>query len=167
MNALKTLKQNITAKSAEIYAAREAYFIAKALEDTIKAQSEEIQRKILSDGDYLVCDELWNLENHRGLTERKITEPRNTYLMDEDIFINDFLEKCYAEYLKAGIADSRGKEYIPEADAHDARREAERILLQLALDILPDIPEKNALRQATKHWKYRAEMLDLILKLDI
>lgn len=153
--------------TAEICTAKEVYFVAKALEDTIRAQAEDIQRKILANGNYLVCDELWEMENHGGLNSRRITEPRNTYLMDEKIFSDDFLEKCYAEYVKAGIADSRGKEYIPEANAHDARREAEKVLLQLAIDIFPDIPEKEMLKQASKHWKYREKMLDLILRLDV
>ena len=87
--------------------------------------------------------------------------------MDDEIFSNDFLEKCYAEYQKAGIADSRGKDYMPEAIVRDARLDAEKALMQLAIDILPDIPEKETLRNATIHWKYREQILDLILRLDV
>ena len=82
-------------------------------------------------------------------------------------FLNDFLEKCYAEYQKAGIADSRGKDYIPEAVARDTRLDVEKALIELAIDILPDIPEKETLRNATTHWKYREQILDLILRLDV
>ena len=58
------------------------------------------------------------------------------------------------------------KEYIPEAVARDTRLDAEKALIQLAIDILPDIPEKETLRKATTHWKYREQILDLILRLD-
>ncbi len=51
-------------------------------------------------------------------------------------------------------------------DAIKALNDAEKALMQLAIDILPDIPEKETLRKATTHWKYREQILDLILKLD-
>jgi len=73
-------------------------------------------------------------EGRRDIMKR-ITEPKHTYMMNEEIFLNDFLVKCYAEYQKAGIADSRGKEYCPEATAHDAKKEAENLLLKLAIEL--------------------------------
>ena len=161
-NILSAFKTSVQAHAEEIRTAQKAYITAKAAEEAIKEISEDIQRKILAENIYTVSPEF---KNRRGIGER-ITEPKHTYLMDEEIFLNDFLDKCYAEYHKAGIADSRGKEYIPEAVARDTRLDAEKALMQLAIDILPDIPEKETLRKATTHWKYREQILELILRLD-
>ena len=161
-NILSVFKVSVQTHAEEIRTAQKAYITAKAVEETIREISEDIQQKILAKNIYTVSPEF---QNRRGIGER-ITEPKHTYLMDEEIFINDFLDKCYAEYQRAGIADSRGKEYIPEAVARDTRLDAEKALMQLAIDILPDIPEKETLRKATTHWKYREQILDLILRLD-
>lgn len=161
-NILSVFKTSVQAHSKEIRSAQKAYITAKAAEEAIKEISEDIQRKILAENVYTVAPEF---QNRRGVSER-ITEPKHAYLMDEEIFANDFLKKCYAEYQKAGIADSRGKEYIPEAVARDTRLDAEKALMQLAIDILPDISEKETLREAAKHWKYREKILELILRLD-
>ena len=161
-NILSVFKASVQAHAEEIRTAQKAYITAKASEETIKEIAEDIQRKILAENIYTVSPEF---QNRRGVGER-VTEPKHTYLMDEEIFLNDFLEKCYAEYQKAGIADSRGKEYIPEAVARDTRLDAEKALIQLAIDILPNIPEKETLRKAINPWKYREQILELILRLD-
>lgn len=161
-NILSAFKISVQAHYKEIRTAQKAYITAKAAEEAIRKISEDIQRKILAENIYTVALEF---QNRRGVGER-VTEPRHAYLMDEEIYINDFLDKCYMEYQKAGIADSRGKEYIPEAVARDTRLDAEKALIQLAIDILPDIPEKETLRKATTHWKYREQILNLILRLD-
>lgn len=161
---LSVFTQSVQAHAEEIKTAQKAYLIAKAAEETIKGIAEDIQRKILADGEYMVMPEF---RNRKGTPER-VTDPKHTYLMNEEIFLNDFLEKCYVEYQKAGIADSRGKEYIPEAVAHDARKQAENELLKLAIDIIPDnLTEKETLRKAVNHWKYREKILELILKLGV
>lgn len=160
-NILSVFKTNVQAHAEEIRTAQKAYITAKATEEAIKGIVEDIQRKTLAKNVYIISPEF----HRRGISER-ITEPKHTYLMDEEIFINDFLEKCYAEYQKAGIADSRGKEYTPEAIARATRLEAEKTLIQLAINILPDIPEKETLKKATTHYKYRDQILDLILRLD-
>ena len=154
---LKAFKMNITSHKQEIKTAQKAYLIAAVAEETIKEISEDIQKKILSENVYL--------QNRRGVTER-ITDPKHTFLMNDEIFINDFLEKCYIEYQKAGIADIRGKEYFPEAEARDARINAENALIQIAVDILPECDEKEVLKSVVNHWKYRDEILQLILYLD-
>ena len=161
---LKVFRMNVNDHAQEIRTAQEAYYIAKAAEDSIKSIAEDIQRGILSKNEYFVAADLWN-GNRRGMTERRITEPRRTYLMDEEIYINDFLPKCYEKYQAAGIADDRGEEYCPEARAADKRKAAEQKLLSLAVDILPECEEKDILKTAVNHWKYRDEILQIILQL--
>ena len=161
---LKVFRMNVNAHAQEIRTAQEAYYIAKAAEDSIKSIAEDIQRGILSKNEYFVAADLWN-GNRRGMTERRITEPRRTYLMDEEVLINDFLPKCYEKYQAAGIADDRCEEYCPEARAADKRKAAEQKLLSLAVDILPECEEKDILKTAVNHWKYRDEILQIILQL--
>lgn len=162
---LSEFSKNIKLRLSDIRAAQKAYLIAKANEETIISISNDIQRKILLEGNYIVCDEIWNMKQHIKLENRRITDPNCTYLMDENIFVNDFLEKCYAEYCKAGIENKKGKEYIPEAEAKELRHKAENILLDLAIEILPKemTVEKEQLNLAKKHWKYREQLLDLIM----
>ena len=164
-SVLLILTDRVHNHGEEIREAQNAYLIAKAIEETIKEAADDIQKKILSENEYFIMPEY---EGRRGVVKR-ITEPKRTYMMDEEIFLNDFLAKCYEEYQKAGIADSRGKEYCPEANAHDAKKEAENLLLKLAIELIPDelAEEKEDLRKAVNHWKYREQILDLILKLGV
>ncbi|MCM1008666.1 MAG: hypothetical protein NC485_12235 [Ruminococcus flavefaciens] len=164
-SVLSILTDRVQNHGEEIRAAQKAYVIAEAVEETIKEAAEDIQKKILSENEYFIMPEY---EGRRGIAKR-ITEPKRTYMMNEEIFLNDFLAKCYEEYQKAGIADSRGKEYCPEANAHDAKKEAENLLLKLAIELIPDelAEEKETLRKAVNHWKYREQILDLILKLGV
>lgn len=78
-----------------------------------------------------------------------------------------FIDLCYPEYVKAGIADSRGKDYIPEANAKDLMYEAEKQLIEYGIDIIPDeFGEKETLRKAVQMIKYRDKVLDLVLRLE-
>lgn len=104
-SVLLILTDRVQNYGEEIRAAQKAYVFAEAIEETIKEAVEDIQKKILSENEYFIMPEY---EDRRGIAKR-ITEPKRTYMMDEEIFLNDFLVKCHEEYQKAGIADSRGK----------------------------------------------------------
>lgn len=140
---------------------KQIYFETKALYETIKAAAEEIQKNILTNNEFHADKELLRDEK-RG----RILRPFDTYLMNETDF-EKYLNLCYAEYQKAGIADKRGKDYIPEAEAQNLYWEAEKCLVLYAIDIIPDgIEEKKTLREAVKNIKYKEKVLDLILKLE-
>lgn len=87
-NILSVFKTNVQTHAEEIRTAQKAYITAKAAEEAIKGIAEDIQRKILAENVYIISPEF---QNKRGIGER-VTEPKHTYLMDEEIFINDFLE---------------------------------------------------------------------------
>lgn len=150
----------------KINALQKAYLQAETLYKTIEEITKEIQQKILLNGNYVICDEVWNMENHRGKENRRIIRPEDTYLMEEETFLNDFLEKCYAEYIKAGIENSKGKEYIPSAEARELMKQAEKELVNMAIEIMPESKEKLTLELNKLHWKYRPMILDIIMKLD-
>ena len=146
------------------------YFNAKALYETIKANAEEIQRKVLAENEFYETEEWVDIKEKRTKTKTKpkrILNPDDTYLMDLDKELPRFIDLCYPEYVKAGIADSRGKNYIPEANAKDLMYEAEKQLVEYGIDIIPDeFGEKETLRKAVQMIKYRDKVLDLVLRLE-
>lgn len=146
------------------------YFNAKALYECIKEQAEEIQRKVLAENEFYETEDVAEMKEKRGGGDgapKRILDPDLTYMMDLDAELPRFIDLCYPEYVKAGIADKRGKDYIPEAEAKDLYHEAEKQLVQYAIDIIPDeFGEKETLRKAVQMIKYRDKVLDLLLRLE-
>ena len=145
------------------------YFNAKALYETIKANAEEIQRKVLAENEFYETEDVAEMMEKRGGDgkPKRILDPDLTYMMDLDNELPRFIDLCYPEYVKAGIADSRGKDYIPEANAKDLMYEAEKQLVEYGIDIIPDeFGEKETLRKAVQMIKYRDKVLDLVLRLE-
>ena len=145
------------------------YFNAKALYETIKANAEEIQRKVLVENEFYETEDVAEMMKKRGGDgkPKRILDPDLTYMMDLDNELPRFIDLCYPEYVKAGIADSRGKDYIPEANAKDLMYEAEKQLVEYGIDIIPDeFGEKETLRKAVQMIKYRDKVLDLVLRLE-
>ena len=144
------------------------YFNAKALYECIKEQAEEIQRKVLAENPFYIEDEMLELRERRGYDrDKRIYEPDETYLMSEDDF-QKYLDLIYPEYVKAGIADKRGRDYIPEAEAKDLMWEAEKQLVEYGIDIMPDeySEQKETLRKAVRNIKYKDKVLNFVLMLE-
>lgn len=145
------------------------YFNARALYACVKAEAEEIQRKVLEENEFYETEEFAMGLKGRGGTgvPERILKPNNTYMMDLDKDFPRFLDLCYPEYVKAGIADPRGKEYVPEAEEHDLFWEAEKQLIDYAIEIMPDeLIDKEAMRKMVQMIKYRDKVLDLVLRLE-
>lgn len=143
------------------------YFNAKALYETIKANSEEIQRKILAENEFYETEDIARIKRNGSGKPERILDPDLTYMMDLDKELPRFIDLCYPEYIKAGIADPRGKNYIPEAAAKDLLLEATNQLVEYGIDIIPDeFSEKETLRKAVQMIKYRDKVLDLVLSLE-
>lgn len=138
------------------------YLAAKALEDTIREQAEEIGQKILNDNEFFRDDEF--REEGNG---NRITRTTHDFLMSDEDF-ERYTKMRYAEYVKAGIADPRGWEWIPGAEEEKIRREAEQMLVDFALDIMPEglAHEREVLRRHNKDYKIREQILDSILRLE-
>lgn len=140
---------------AELKALKHNFFMAKALYETIKDQAEEIQKKILAENEFYDAMEV----------DKRILEPFATFKMNDNDF-QKFLDLCYEEYKKAGIEDKRGKEYCPEAEAHDLYLEAEKQLVLYGIELIPNgMREKETLKEAIKNVEYKEKVLDLILRL--
>lgn len=145
------------------------YFNAKALYECIKEQAEEIQRKILAENEFYETEDVAEKMEKRGGDgkPKRILDPDYTYMMDLDNELPRFIDLCYSEYVKAGIEDKRGKDYIPEANARDLMYEAEKQLVEYGIDIIPDeFGEKETLRKAVRMIKHRDKILDLVLRLE-
>ena len=166
---LTAFTEKIQSRAAEITALQETYIIAKAMEEEINAKDEKIKRKVLAENEYYITGELWELTLKRDPNaERRITDPKSDYKMFSDADTaqqNDYLDKLYAEYLKAGIADERGRGWIPSAKVRNVRGKAENALLDIVIELFKDTEYEDAIRQATKHWKYREQLLDITMKL--
>lgn len=145
------------------------YFVAKALYETTKEMAEEIQRKILEENEFYETPDIAEIMVKRrgsGKPER-ILNPDHTYMMDLDTDFQKYLDLCYAEYLKVGIADPRGRDYIPEAEEEDLYYDTMKQLVDYGIDIIPDrMEEKETLRKAVQNIKWRDKVLDLVLRLE-
>ncbi len=86
--------------------------------------------------------------------------------MDQDADFWRYLNLCYERYVEAGIADERGRDYLPEAESKDLYTQAETALLHYALDIIP-YEQGSILLKAMNNLKYREIMFDYILRLDL
>lgn len=144
------------------------YFNAKALYETIKQQAEDIDTKVLQENEFYESEE-WTemmLDYDGNGIRKRITRPFDTYLMEEADF-QKYLDLIYAEYVKAEIADKRGRGWCPEAEADDLYRLATKQLVDYGIDIIPDcFGEKETLRKAVMNIKWRDKVLDLVLKLE-
>ena len=152
----------------ELKTLKETYFTARALFETIRDTAEEIQKNILAKHPFFEEAEKAAVFASRSGENKpaRILRPFDSYMMSEADF-DKYLDLCYEEYKKAGIDDKRGRTYIPEAESRDLYKEAEKLLVEYAKDIIPDrMTEKETLRNAVKMTKYRDRVLELVLALE-
>lgn len=145
------------------------YFNAKALYETVKENVEEIEKKILAENEFYETEDVAEMMEKRGGDgkPKRILEPSMTYMMDLDNELPRFIDLCYPEYVKAGIADPRGKEYCPDAQSRELLLEATKQLVEYGIEIIPDeLEEKKTLRKAVRNIKWRDKVLDLVLSLE-
>ena len=160
---------NINYDKAFLGKLKSNYFNAKALYECIKEQAEDIERKVLAENPFYKTDDMVNLREKRGFDgDRRIYDPNEAYMMDLDNDFPKFLDLVYPEYVKAGIADPRGKEYCPDAEAKSLMYETERQLVEYGINIIPNeyAEQKGTLRKAVGNIKYRNKVLDLVLMLE-
>lgn len=143
------------------------YKIAKLNWDLIKEQDEDIKRKILAENEfYAEADKASRCGDEPG---KRILEPFSDFLMCNEDF-DKYLDLLYAEYLKAGIADVRGRGYCPDNAARDLFYRAEKALINYTLEELPaDVAgvkiDKAKFRDGIRNIKYKERFLDIIFKL--
>lgn len=144
------------------------YFNAKVLYECIETQAREIERKVLAENEFYETEYIAEILKKRGGNgePRRILEPSGTFMMSEVDF-QTYLDLVYPEYVKAGIADKRGRDYIPEAEARELYYEATKQLVKYGIDIIPDeFGEKETLRKAVQMIKWRDKVLEIVLRLE-
>lgn len=145
------------------------YFNAKVLYEMVKENAEEIERRILAENEFYETEDVAEMMEKRGGDgkPKRILEPSMTYMMDLDNELPRFIDLCYPEYVKAGIADTRGKEYCPDAQSRELLLEATKQLVEYGIEIIPDeLKEKETLRKAVRNVKWRDKILNLVLSLE-
>lgn len=86
------------------------------------------------------------------------------YLITENDFPR-FMELLFEENKKSELP-VYDMERVPEADARERMTKAEKELLRLQLETIPNNLIES-IKKAQDHWKYREEALKLILKLEV
>lgn len=148
---------------------RTRIFNAKALYEYIKQQAEDIERKVLAENPFYITDDMFDLREKRGFDgDKRIYDPDEIYIMDLDNDFPKFLNLVYPEYVKAGIANHKGKEYCPDAEAKSLMYEAEKQLVEYGINIIPNeyAEQKETLRKAVGNIKYRYKVLEFVLMLE-
>lgn len=136
------------------------YYLAKAMYETTKSMAYEIQAKVLEENAFFEVPE--------GAEPKRILDPNLVYHMDLEEDFQRYLDLVYPEYVKAGIADPRGREYVPEAEEKETLQKAEDALIQFAVRIMPDQHvSKDTVLKAMTNAKQRETLLDLVLRLEI
>lgn len=76
------------------------YFNAKALYEAIKANAEEIQRKVLAENEFYETEDIAEMIKKRGGDgkPKRIFDPDLTYMMDLDNEFPRFIDLCYEDY---------------------------------------------------------------------
>ena len=167
---IEQMKESVSLNAAEILNACDDLLICQAAEQTVKEIAEEIETKVLAENEYMMdakyIDELNEAAAEGKLSRRckveRITRPFDSYLMADADF-QDYLEKCYDGYVKAGIAHPWGKGFCPDAPYREARIKAENALLDLFERIMPEVISHEDYNMMRKHWKYRERLINLAL----
>nr|DAW92701.1 MAG TPA: hypothetical protein [Bacteriophage sp.] len=130
---------------------------------------KRFRKKILAENEFYETEDVAEMMEKRGGDgkPKRILDPDLTYMMDLEKELPRFIDLCYPEYIKAGIADPRGREYCPDAQSRELLLEATKQLVEYGIDIIPDeFGEKETLRKAVQMIKYRDKVLDLVLRLE-
>jgi len=146
------MKLNINSEQRQTIRRLQAeYMIAKAEYVTIKQISDNNSLRVLADHEFFddngnrVLEYDWRIEG-------------------EEQF-NRYLELLFIENKKSGLwVDDPNK--VPWADAWKKLKEVEKELLRMQLETLPE-GLKQPIEKAQRHWKYRDECIDLMVRLAI
>lgn len=142
---------------------QKAYAISKAWYETLSSSSEEIERKVLQEHEFIsVCPECPDLDGKRAIRSFE-------FVKDEKQF-NEYLKLFYEECDKQGIA-WKWNEPI-DFNAHNEMKKCENALIDWFEKSVSKFEKINKLMKLNqeklsfmkKHWKYRAQLIDLAMK---
>lgn len=130
------------------------YLRAKAADEAVKELEKQVKQHILKE---------FKFYTEEG--SERITDPREDYLMSD----TDFEKYCKLVYEAGKAVGIEKPDWNTKADykTRPALKAAEDALLKFGIDIVPPaMASKNELVIASRHWKHRGEMLDLVARLE-
>ena len=143
------------------------YFMAKAHWETVKETAAELEKEVLAEHEFYEDPKLmseWGFDS-----VNRILDPKHSYVMDKES-AQKYDALCYEKYLEAGIADKRGVGYCPDNEARDMFYEAEKALIDYAIETMPDevngvALNKDEFRKGMRSVKFKKQFLDIVLGL--
>ena len=120
----------------ELIEAVELVFTSMAYVQSVRPVVQEIQQKILDNGNYEVSED----KQHLRPELRTIKRDEDSWLMDDAQF-QDYFTKCKTEYDEQGLT-TETKEECPLLVAEDLERQDRRAMLQAAQYITNIDPSK-------------------------
>ena len=154
--------KNIKTLKSELVKAQKEYILAKAHNDNVKRIEEESKVKVLSENKFYTAD-----HEEAGEKEQRILKSNGDYHMSESDFTK-YCKLCLVEYLKNGL-DVPNYNTTPNYKTSKELKQAENKIIKIGIDII--VIKENANREEynkiANHWKYREELIDLILRLDL
>ncbi len=95
----------------------------------------------------------------KGIVNPDGSIPRHTYAIEDDDTADSAIEEFSAQIEKSGLWSSI-------LEAKERLKNAEEALLDYAISITP-AGLHQSLKKAATHFKYRQEMIDTVMKLDV
>lgn len=134
----------------QIKQAQKEYMRALASFQASQQIDKEAKEKVLSENIFV--------DEETG--ERLIKAISDFRMSDADF--SKYIELCATERVKLGL--DIPAEYTADYQTRPALKEAENKLIEIAVALTPK-QHKDAIKKASRNWKYREELIDLTLRL--
>ena len=156
---------NLTQKdiTQEVKSAVNAYLMARAYAETMRAAVDKIERAILQESPVTN-----GLEVEHGEPARLITEPKHTYLCTDEAMMADYYAEVNKRLRAKGLKPADMPDtHCPALVAEEMQLTAERLVIDTAADMLKlgfDGKELDH-RLLCMGLEKRQELIDLVVKL--
>ena len=128
------MKKNLTVKVIipAMKSSVQAYLMSRVYAETMRAAVDKIEREILAEAP-LTND----LEVQHGLSAREITDPKDVYLCDDDILLQDYYREVNKRLLEANLKpDTMPDDHCPALVAESIQRDAEHLVIETTAEML-------------------------------
>lgn len=154
------IETNLKTSGADLTAACKTYALAKAFEEEIVSIKRECGAKVLSEKCYYRDPEMSKLMGEE--TPQRVTDPDDICEIERKDWTEIF-QKCYELYKERGIADPRGAEYCPEAEAHELRVKAENLLIDTFAAVCPSFFTGDDIQRIKRHLLHRQKFIEIAM----
>lgn len=161
---LNNYKACLCSHKKEITELQNAYMALYALNECVKEQFEEADRKVLSEYAFFMEAEG---RDGRPAGSRALTNSDAWRLSESDF--DKYQVLCLTEYIKRGLTKDDGT-YTEETDTNNQLLKLKDQIIDFSLELLPDGEEKKTLKRACSvgegyNYKTWSSVFDLFMKL--